>query len=105
MKPSKVLALTAVFAAAVTFVLVPSQVAQSQQAAAPATEAPTGFDGRDNGFLAEFCANQADLARVSVLSPADSAGRMQHGSRRRRVRRPRSRRSTGWGRSSTPRLR
>jgi len=38
--------------------------------AALATEAPTGYDGRDNGFLAEFCARQADLARVSDLSPA-----------------------------------
>jgi CxxC motif-containing protein (DUF1111 family) len=69
MKPSKVLALTTVLAAAVTFVLVPSQVVQSQQPP-PATEAPTGFDGGDNGFLAEFCANQAQLARETVLSPA-----------------------------------
>ncbi len=45
--------------------------AQSVAAAAtPATEAPTGFDGADNGFITEFCANQAQLAQVSSLSPA-----------------------------------
>jgi CxxC motif-containing protein (DUF1111 family) len=33
------------------------------------TEAPAGFSG-DNGFAAEFCANQAQLARESGLSPA-----------------------------------
>ena len=38
------------------------------------TEAPTGFDGADNGFAAEFCANQAALARSSTLSPAVPAG-------------------------------
>jgi CxxC motif-containing protein (DUF1111 family) len=75
MKPPKVLALTAVWAAALTFVLVPSHVAQTEDApaqAAPtqaATEAPTGFDGGDNGFLQEFCARQAELANESDLSP------------------------------------
>jgi CxxC motif-containing protein (DUF1111 family) len=72
-----------VWAAALTFVFVPSRVAQSQEASrarrtAPpspslptgATEAPTGFDGGDNGFLAEFCARQAVLANQSALSPA-----------------------------------
>ena len=66
MKALKVLALTAVLAAVLAFVNVPGQIAQTQRA----TEAPTGFDGRDNGFLAEFCARQAELARESPLSPA-----------------------------------
>jgi CxxC motif-containing protein (DUF1111 family) len=39
-----------------------------------ATEAPTGFDGADNGFVAEFCASQAALAKVSSLSPAIPPG-------------------------------
>jgi CxxC motif-containing protein (DUF1111 family) len=42
--------------------------AQAAQAA-QATEAPAGFEG-DNGFLAEFCARQAELARTTALSPA-----------------------------------
>jgi CxxC motif-containing protein (DUF1111 family) len=46
----------------------PAQIAAT--AATTATEAPTGFDGADNGFLAEFCAKQAQLAQASTLSPA-----------------------------------
>jgi hypothetical protein len=80
MKPIRVVALAAVWAAALTFLLVPNHVAQAQEASGArrsaasqtprATEAPTGFDGGDNGFLAEFCARQAELANESVLSPA-----------------------------------
>jgi CxxC motif-containing protein (DUF1111 family) len=45
-----------------------SQASQSFQA--PAAEAPAAFDGQSNGFLEEFCANQAQLAKESGLSPA-----------------------------------
>ena len=48
----------------------PQATAAAASPAARATEAPAGFDGADNGFLAEFCANQAELARTSSLSPA-----------------------------------
>jgi CxxC motif-containing protein (DUF1111 family) len=38
-----------------------------------ATEAPAGFDGESNGFLAQFCANQADLVNSpnSPMIPDD----------------------------------
>jgi hypothetical protein len=52
---------------------VESQSVQSVTSPQP-TEAPTGFDGEDNGFAAEFCARQAQLATVSSLSPAIPAG-------------------------------
>jgi CxxC motif-containing protein (DUF1111 family) len=87
-RPSR---LTLIVCAAVAFAL--AAVAHTQSASAPAqaplpvreaaqataaaaspaaraTEAPTGFDGADNGFLAEFCASQAELAKTSSLSPA-----------------------------------
>ncbi len=66
MKPTKILGLAAVMAAVLSVVFVPSQIAQSPQV----TEAPTGFDGSDNGFAAEFCRDQARLARETNLSPA-----------------------------------
>jgi CxxC motif-containing protein (DUF1111 family) len=46
-----------------------SVLALAAPASAQITEAPTGFGG-SNGFLAEFCANQARLAQVTPLSPA-----------------------------------
>jgi CxxC motif-containing protein (DUF1111 family) len=53
-----------------------TQTVESQvtSQATQAVEAPTGFDGGDNGFAAEFCANQTRLARVSTLSPAIPPG-------------------------------
>ncbi len=51
-----------------------AEAAQATSAKAVATTAPTeappGFDGADNGFLAEFCASQAQLAKETTLSPA-----------------------------------
>jgi CxxC motif-containing protein (DUF1111 family) len=52
---------------------IPDASTQSRSNPRP-TEASTGFDGADNGFAAEFCANQTQLARVSTLSPAIPAG-------------------------------
>jgi CxxC motif-containing protein (DUF1111 family) len=52
---------------------VQTQSVQSVTSPQP-TEAPTGFDGGDNGFAAEFCAHQTLLAKVSSLSPAIPAG-------------------------------
>ena len=70
-----------VFVCAVMALALPEALTQSvqtqsvQSVTSPQpTEAPTGFDGEDNGFLAEFCASQAQLARVSSLSPAIPAG-------------------------------
>ncbi|HEX5716685.1 MAG TPA: di-heme oxidoredictase family protein [Thermoanaerobaculia bacterium] len=57
MKKLKVLASVAVLAVAVLFVANAVVTAQS----AGTTEAPAGFDGEDNGFAAEFCANQDAL--------------------------------------------
>jgi CxxC motif-containing protein (DUF1111 family) len=67
---------------AATLLVLP--VAYSQSVESPAgrvdtsvapspTEAPTGFDGRSNGFAEEFCANQASLVNSpnSPLIPAD----------------------------------
>jgi len=60
MRSIKGLAVASVWAAAAMFVIGPGDRAQTQSAPT-ATEAPTGFDGEDNGFAAEFCANQDAL--------------------------------------------
>ena len=66
MRPVKVIGIVAVWA-------VPAMVGfglhQPVQTQSGPQEAPTGFSTDDNGFAAEFCANQAALAAVSAISP------------------------------------
>lgn len=68
MKTFRILASVAGLAAAVFFVVGAGGTVQSA-----ITEAPAGFDGGDNGFAAEFCANQAALVDSpnSPMIPAD----------------------------------
>ena len=65
-----------VMVCAATALALPEALTQTAQqpAGPPATEAPAAFDGQSNGFLEEFCANQAQLARESDLSPAIPPG-------------------------------
>lgn len=63
-RPFKVLSGVAVWAAAAGFTM---GLADQDLAVGP-TEAPTGFDGKSNGFVEEFCANQ-DALTNSPNSP------------------------------------
>jgi CxxC motif-containing protein (DUF1111 family) len=65
MKRFKVLGTVAVWAVAAVLVIGMSGSAQTQSGP---VEAPTGFEG-SNGFLAEFCARQNELAEETELSP------------------------------------
>ncbi len=69
MRIFRVLASVAVLPAAVVFVAGAVGTAMSDGP----TEAPAGFDGEDNGFAAEFCANQAALVNSpnSPMIPDD----------------------------------
>jgi len=67
MRRFKVLGTVAVWAVALTSLIGLSGSAQTQSGP---TEAPTGFTVTDNGFAAEFCVRQAQLAEVTPNSPA-----------------------------------
>jgi CxxC motif-containing protein (DUF1111 family) len=67
MKRFKVSMTVAVWAGAAALVLGMSGSAQTQSGP---VEAVSGFDVEDNGFAAEFCARQAQLAEVTPNSPA-----------------------------------